>query len=309
MGVIFGALAAPPNAPVNWTGLSMKWVGADGSVWALSDASDGTVMMPGVRGLSMPPVIHHRAAHASVPGARWRGLQVDVREVFWPLQVYSGDGSQAWLEKDRAFWKSLDPAKTGTWVVTQPDGTARSLKLRFVDDSEAAFTHDVALSGWSSYGITLAAEQPFWEAAPITKAWQNGAPVPFFGGVGGPAFVISPGNDLTSAKIENPGDVPVYPVWRVYGPISSATVGVNGRNITLPFEITAGQMVEIDTRPSAQTAMKGPLGGPLSFDWTYKLGAIDFAPLPPGKTSTLSLTMSGTGSISATFTPLYYRAW
>jgi hypothetical protein len=312
MGVVFGGPLFPPAPPVVWAGLAMKWIGWDGSEWMLSDESDGTVMLPGVRGMNMPPVIHHRAAHASVPGARWRGSTVDVREAFWPIQIYTNNGSQDWIEKDRAFWKTMDPTKVGTWVVIQPDGSERRLKLRFIDDGQQSFEHDSARDGWSNYGITLAAEQPFWEGEEVSGSWETGSSAPFFGTAGGPAFTISPGNTLQTAEIVNPGDVPAYMIWRVYGPITAATVGINGRNITLPFTINAGQVVEIDTRPSAQVALKGQAddyGSALDYDWTDKLGTIDFAPLPPGEKSTLTLSMTGTGRITATFVPLYYRAW
>lgn len=311
MGVVLGGLAVSSTPPVYWTGVAMKWIGWDGTEWMLSDESDGTVMMPGVRGMNMPPIIHHRAAHASVPGARWRGMTVDVREVFWPLQVYSDDGSQAWVEKDRAFWRTMDPSKVGTWIVYHPNGQQRQLQVRFLDDGQHVFGHDPHKDGWDTYGITLAAEQPYWEGPAVKREWHAGAPVDFFGSPGGPAFTISPGNTIGQATFENPGDVAAWPVWRVHGPVDSATVGVNGRLITLPFAIAAGQVVEIDTRPSAQTAMKGPVAGPLTSDWTYKLGDIDFAPLPEREESTLSLSIEGTGGgwVSASFTPLYYRAW
>lgn len=309
MGVVFGGLSIPSAPPVSWTGLGMKWIGWDGSEWILSNEATGTVMLPGVRGMNMPPVIHHRAAHASLPGARWRGNSVDIREVFWPIQVYSSLGSQEWVELDRAFWKTMDPTKTGTWVVTQPDGTTRSLKLRFVDDGQQTFQHDAALDGWTNYGITLAAEQPYWEGEKISGSWAPGNPIPFFGSTGGPAFAISPGNTLETAKITNPGDVEAYVVWRIYGPITSASVGIDGHTISVPFIIPAGEVLEIDTSPSGQVALQGPVDGPLTVDRTPNLGAIDFAALPPGKESTLELVANGGGGISASFTPLYYRAW
>lgn len=309
MGVIFGGPLFAPAPPVVWSGLAMKWIGWDGSEWMLSDETDGTVMLPGVRGLNMPPVIHHRAAHASVPGARWRGHTVDVREAFWPIQLYTNLGSQDWVEKDRAFWRTMNPNKVGTWMVIQPDGTTRSIKLRFVDDGTHTFQHDPAQEGWSNYGITLAAEQPYWEGEPVTGFWQTGAAVPFFGASGGPAFTISPGNTLETAQIENTGDVETHMIWHIAGPTTSAAVGINGRNITIPFAIPAGQVLEIDTRPTGQIALMGPVGGELTVDKTPELGTIDFAPLPAGEMSTLSLSMSGTGTITGTFTPLYYRAW
>lgn len=314
MGVIYGALPPTLQPAVPWVGLEMKWKGWDGSEWTLSDPSDGTVMMPGVRGMSMPPVIHHKAAHASVPGARWRGLTVDSREVFWPLQVYTDAGSQGWVEKDTAFWRTLDPSQTGTWSVVLPDGRTRTLTLRFVNDGDGVFDTDPVLVGWRNYGITFVADQPFWEAEEINGSWRQGSTLPFFGGInpktGGPAnFTISAGNTFTKAAMVNPGDVGAYLKWRVYGPVSTASIGIDGRNITLPFAIGAGQVVEIDTDPRAQTAMFGNTGGNLNTDWTYKLGDIDFAPLPPRGKSALSVSVTGSGSVSASFRPRYYRAW
>jgi hypothetical protein len=300
---------AENDPPVQWTGMAMKWIGWDGSEWSLTHAGSGTIMLPGVRGLNMPPVIHHRAAHASLSGARWRGHTVDVRQVFWPLQVYSDAGSVEWVERDRAFWKTLDPGKPGQWVVTAPDGAARTLNLRFLNDSEFTMDRDIMRAGWANYGITLSAEQPFWEGETIERQWVSGTSVPFFPVAGAPAFGISPSNVISTATLENPGDVPAYVVWRVEGPITDAIVGVNGRNITIPFAVSAGQVLEIDTRPTAQTAMLGPTAGPLTTDKTMNLGTIDFAPLPPGEISQLSLTVNGAGTVSASFKPYYYRAW
>lgn len=287
----------------------MRWIGWDGSVWSLSDESNGTVMLPGVRGMNMPPVIHHRAAHASLAGARWRGHAVDVREVFWPIQIYTDAGSTSWLSRDRDFWKTMDPTKTGTWQVIQPDGTTRSLVLRFVDDGGQAFQHDPALRGWVNYGITLEAEQPYWTGEAITGKWETGADSQFFGATGGPPFNISPSNPIGAATMTNPGDVEGYITWRIYGPITAATVGVDGRTISVPFTIIAGEVLEIDTSPTGQIAMQGPVAGPLTVDKTPNLGAVDFAPIPGRGTSTMSLSLTGTGYITATFTPRYYRAW
>lgn len=309
MGVVFGGYLAPPEPPVVWVGLSMKWIGWDGSEWSLSDPSTGTVMLPGVRGFSMPPVIHYRAAHASAPGARWRGSTVDVREVFWPIQIYSGGGSTEWLSLDHAFWDTMNPNQTGQWRVIQPDGTIRTLRLRFVNDGDMTFGADPAVTGWTNYGITLAAEQPYWEGTPVSALWLAGSQVPFFPGSGGPAFAISPSNTLADAKLTNPGDVDSYITWRVFGPVSSATVGVNGRTISIPFSIPAGQVLEIDTSPAGQIALQGPAGGAMTVDRTSELGALNFAPLPARAQSAMSLSMTGTGSVTATFTPLYYRAW
>jgi hypothetical protein len=276
----------------------MTWTGWDGSVWSLSDSQHGTVMLPGVRGLNMPGVTHYTTTNANLPGARWRGHTTDVREVFWPIQIYSNTGSVEWLARDRAFWKTMRPEKTGTWSVIQPDGQSRSLKLRFQDDGTQTFDTDPAIVGWTNYGITLQAEEPYWAGPSEIRSWTAGNAVPFF-----PNLTISPGGTLASAQIVNPGDVDIWPVWKIHGPSTTAQVGLNGRLITVPFTVNAGQVLTIDTSPRVQTAM---LDG---VDRTADLGTVDFAPIPADGTTTLSLSMTGTGSISATITPLYLRAW
>ena len=298
-GIVFGDPLSPPPAPFTWTGLDMTWTGWDGSVWNLSNGSDGTVMMAGVRGMNMPPVQHYTAEHAGTHGARWRGHTVQSREVFWPLQVYSDQGSIEWLERDRAFWKTMRPDKPGVWTVTRPDGQKRSLTLRFQDDGTQTYNTDPSLAGWSNYGITLMAEQPYWAGETETGSWVAGNAVQFF-----PNLTISPGGTLASAQLRNPGDVDAWPIWNVYGPTSSVTVGINGRNITVPFALLTGQVLTIDTSPRQQTAILDGIT-----DKTAQLGVIDFAPLPADQISTLTLSVTGSGFVTATVTPLYLRAW
>jgi hypothetical protein len=298
MGLVFGQPTAPNLPPQTWAGLAMTWTGWDGSVWSLTDDSSCTVMLPGVRGFNMPPIIHYASAHASVPGVRWRGHTVDTREVFWPLQVYSDTGSAEFLARDRAFWKTMRPEKTGVWSVIQPTGDERKLRLRFRDDGTQTYSTDPSQSGWVNYGITLEAAQPYWEGKTEVGVWTTGTALPFF-----PTLTLSPGGTLDTAVINNPGDVEVWPIWRIYGPSTSVVVGINGRTITVPFTIPSGQFLEIDTSPRAQTAM---LNG---VDRTADLGGIDFAPAPADMSSSLSLSMTGTGVITAAVTPLYYRAW
>lgn len=297
-GIVFGDPLAPPPAPHTWTGLDMTWTGWDGTVWSLSNGTDGTVMMPGVRGMNMPPVNHYLSASAGNDGARWRGHTVEPREVFWPLQVYSDQGSLPWLDRDRAFWKTLRPDRPGVWTVTRPDGQKRSLTLRFQDDGTQSFDIDPSLSGWTNYGITLVAEQPYWAGETETGSWVSGTSVQFF-----PNLTISPGGTLATARLRNPGDVDAWPIWQVYGPTTSVTVGVNGRNITVPFTLLSGELLIINTDPRVQTAMLGAV------DRTADLGSMDFAPLPADEISNLTLSMTGTGFITATVTPLYLRAW
>jgi hypothetical protein len=290
----------------------MTWTGWDSSVWNLTSAAEGVVMMAGVRGLTMPPVVHYSTAYASVAGATWRGHTVDAREVFWPIQIYHDLDSAGWVDRDRAFWRTMRPEKTGVWTVRHPSGAERHLDLRFSNDGDVTYEHDPVLRGWSNYGITLTAEQPFWRAAPIKREWSAGGPLPFFPEGSGETYTISPSATLDSAAMPNPGDVDAYPVWEIHGPTSSAQVGVEGRNITIPFGVADGQVLVIDTAPTSQSATLYDLVGEARtnpVDKTAELGTANFVPVPADSVSSTSLLLSGSGKVSLILTPLYLRAW
>lgn len=311
MALVFAVPYIPTAPPRPWVGLEMTWTGWDGSVWDITRAAEGVCLMPGVRGLSMPPIVHYTTSYASVVGSRWRGHTVEAREVFWPVQVFSDVDSAGWVIRERAFWKTMRPDKTGTWTVSLPSGEKRHLDCRFVDDSGVAFDTDPVLAGWSNYGINMLAHHPFWRAAPIRREWTAGGAVPFFpaGGGGGGGFTISPSATLDTATMLNPGDVDAYPVWEVHGPVTSAQVGVEGRNITIPFAVADGQTLIIDTDPTAQTATLYDAGMTNPVDKTMELGTVDFAPMPADRNAPVSLLVSGGGRITLVLTPLYLRAW
>jgi hypothetical protein len=317
MALVYAAPYVPVAPPRLWEGLQMTWTGWDGSLWNLTTIAHGAVMMAGVRGLSMPPVQHYLTTYASVDGARWRGNTIEPREVFWPIQIFHDASSQAWIDRERAFWRTMRPGKTGVWTVILPSGEKRHLDCRFSDDSQQAFNLDPVAVGWNNYGINLVAHQPFWRGERVRNAWKSEAdPIPFFPTEEIRHFTISPSNGLSDATVTNPGDVVAYPVWEVYGPCLTAHVGIYDELIEIPFAVDAGKVLIIDTAPTAQTAFlysytgTGPsrvLSDPV--DKISALGAADFCPLPADDTTAVNLIMDGTGSMAVEFTPHYLRAW
>jgi hypothetical protein len=306
MALVFAVPFVPTAPPRPWIGLGMTWTGWDGSLWNLTRASEGVVMLPGLRGLTMPPVVHYTTAYPSVDGARWRGHAIDPREVFWPIQVFCDTTSQAWVARDRAFWKTMRPDKTGIWTVTQPSGEERTLTCRFDNDGDAAYSHDPVLQGWSNYGITMKANEPFWRGTPVKREWVAGAPVPFFP-TGSEGFSISSSRGLDNARMPNPGDVQAFPVWELAGPITGATVGLAGKTITVPFTIDSGDRLVIDTDPAVQTALL--YSGATVTDKTADLGTANFVAIPADDSTPITLAVSGAGKVTLTLTPLYLRAW
>ncbi len=321
-----------PEPAVRWTSLTHTWT-CDGRIWDLTSDDSGVWLMQGVRGInSNPPFVHYRQKSAAVAGSRWRGFSTDEREVFWPLYIAQGDGSQAWLDYDAAFWSTMEPDKTGIWAVTQPGddvnaGETRTLELRF--ESEGDPPDSPELFGWADYGVYLHAEQPYWCGPKIKQSWSNsGTQVDFYGGGPlpghgfGPPFFISSAATVSRAAIANPGPVPGRPVWTVYGPTTGGTsLGVDGRAIDIPFTLGLGQWVRLDTDPTDQRALFGSGAVKIGSDWvippdalaagqdrTRDLGASTrFGLVPARDTSSLEIVLTGTGTVSLELEPRYYR--
>lgn len=91
--------------------------------------------------------------------------------------------------------------------------------------------------------------------------------------------------------------------WEAHGPFTSVTVGVGDSTVVAPINAAAGQVLVIDTDPSVQAAF---LDG---VDVTEQLTQAEFGTIPPGTAVPLTLSMTGTGFITATYTPKYFRAW
>ena len=299
----------PPRDP--WQGLRFVWEGADGSRWEMQHPS-GVRLRPGVRGLTMPPFDQYTSRNAAGHGQRLRGYSAAPRDVFWPVQVWQDEDDIRWLEYDAAFWASLSPERPGTWTVEHPAGTARHLRLRLVDDGDHAWAMRPGAIGWQNYAVTLVADQPFWEGDPVSSpVWgQDESVREFIPAEGAPPFYLSGASTFGSASLTNPGDVESPLVWTVTGPTTNVTLTVGSDVIGVPFPLLEGQTLVIDTGvPRAQlgTVVDGVLVN--STDVTGQISPAGFAPVPAGGTVPLGISMSGTGTVQASFVPHFFRAW
>lgn len=342
-GVFLAAPTAPPTPPQPQApprvGLRLSWVGWDGSVWQLNDPSSTVRLTRGTRGLGMPTGEHFTSSSPALAGARWRGWRATEREVVWHLWIYHRGDELEQLEQEHAFWRTMDPRRPGRFVAEAPDASSRSLGLRFVDDGAWAYQLDPLRFGWARYDVTLQAfEQPLWEGDPVVLApLRNPLKVNFYGGGPvdepgfGPPFVTTPSSTLQRASITNPGEHDAWPESVVVGPCSDALIGVGGRTIEVPFEVPEGKALVIDSSPEARWALQGSVqldaDGRLAVDGAGRvvvsdlavpgsagdrrrdLGAVRWAPVPPGTKVPLVARLTGAGAIQTALTPLYDRGF
>lgn len=300
---------APDYTP-GWDGLVLEWI-YDDVVWSLSNPRDGIIMKPGIEGLLMPPIKHYREDSPAVNGAYWTGFTVDPRTVAWPIRLFHDGSTAEWIDYNEAFTKALNPAREGTFRVRSVR-TVRTMKMRYQSGMDAALQRDPTFFGWVDYDIRFQADRPMWAGPEVVRSWAAAAAADFFTGDPANPIYISPSATLDTAVMPNPGDIEAWPVWTLEGPITvtggPTKLGVAGRDLLIPFDISTGEKLVIDTRPDAQTAILYPVAGP-PVDKTEDLGSWAFTPIEAGDEVPLTLEMSGNGSVSCALEPLHYKAF
>ena len=321
-----------PPAPVVWPEItpydysahfpgldSILWTGWNGDTWELwcrrpHVARTGIALGRGLRGLDFPDVETWSSDSPALDGSQYAGYRVASREVFLNLRVFAHTSSQDWIEWDRRFQRSFLPAQPGVrgpgrLTVVGPDGSSRFLECYPQHDGSHSFEVDPSVRGYAQYGRTLLAHRPFWTTGPqTTSSFTQGGATGFFGGQVGKAgapFVIGGGATLGAAVINNPGDEPAWPVWKLIGPFTQVRIGTPERMTTLTVNVAAGEWLEVDTDPLAQS-ITDHTGQPR---FPSAVTGAPFVPIPPGQNVPLVAELTGDGRIEVTLAPLYHRAW
>ena len=298
---------------------SVTWTGWDGSTWELLCRSphvhgSGVALARRVRGLHFPQVEEFTSESPAVDGATPNGYRVAPREVFLAVRVWHDESSQAWIEHDRRFWRSMLPALPGVrgpgrLTVTTPNGDARWIDLWPQHSGDHEYDVDPSRKGWATYGCLFTAYRPFWTSAPLpAKTFQQGGSTGFYGGqVGGKGapFVIGGSSALGGSTVDNIGDEPAWPVWRLTGPFTQVRIGVAGQVSTLVMDVPDGETIIVDTDPLAQ-AITDTTG---AARYPTELSGEPFASIPPGRDVPLTAEVSGKGRIELSLQPLYHRPW
>lgn len=301
-----GYVPPPPDLTPGWDGVALEWE-VDGQIWPLTNPRSGIVMKPGIECLLWPPIKHYAEESPAVFGAYWTGFTVEPRVAAWPIRLFHDGSTIEWIEFNEAFTRSLNPRREGT-LRCRSAKTTRTLQLRYAGGLDASLQRDPTFFGWVDYDIRLIANRPLWAGPTVDQRWAAQAPANFFTGDPNNPIYISPSATLDSAVMSNPGDVEAWPVWTLEGPITVTSgptrLGVNGRDLLVPFAIPDGQTLVIDTRPDKQVAIDST-----GADRTEDLGSWNFTAIDPGDAVPLELEMTGNGTVTCSLEPLYFGAF
>lgn len=215
--------------------------GVDGSQFALS-AKGGTGniwLNKGATGLDMPEWDVQTAEYPVLDGEYPIAVRGLGREIFLPVTVWGNTRAQM-VETKRRLIRALPPnrmfARMAKLIVAETDDSGnyepqREIEVYYADGLQGDEGSDNGLS-WGKFGLVLRAPDPFFRDRADTVVSFAKAPTdprPFFPPEG-ESFVskdgVSGGFKLSSDPvfspemvIDNPGDVSVYPTWKIVGPL------------------------------------------------------------------------------------------
>lgn len=272
-----------------------------------SDTSGISLLNENVEGMGMPRTKTFTQETALLDGQSTTGWKAEPREVFWPIMIHS-DPTYGWDANQSNFWATMRPNSPGLWRVTK-DGSYRELQCRFADDGGGAYATDPSREGAEVHGITLIADDPWWKGPTVSKTFQTAEdPLPFFAVTTDRVFNLMSSSTVDNVTLANPGDVAAWPVFRLDGPVTGFRISgfpVGAGVVSTTINLTLGEWLIIDTNPTAQTAIKYPS----MQNVTSELQDASWSSVPAGSTSSFYVTVSGTGSLTVSFRPNYFRAF
>ncbi|MEU9703103.1 hypothetical protein [Streptomyces sp. NPDC047981] len=266
---------------------------------------DTTVQVIDVTGLGQPPIRGNDAEQPSLDGT-WPGPDYyDTRQVQIDAAIRIPGNRAAALDMLATLQQTahqaavrLAPGVTQALRIAWPGRPVKRLngRLRRLEPSM-----EKSKFGYIPLDVAFDATDPLWYAdtetvTEIPLGWLTGGG--FSAPVVAPIFVKS---GITAAErpgwVTNEGTTDTWPVIRIMGPCTQISVihVPTGRTLSLPsLSLSAGQWVEIDTRPGFRTITRENGGSALSY--LSPASRIDQFSLPPGQSEMRWTAFDGTNT-------------
>lgn len=253
--------------------------------------ADTSVNVIEVTGLGRPPVRDNDVDQPSMDGSFAGPDYWTARQIQFDAAVKAPGDPTACYDTVAALQAATDAAAVRlvggqgmTLRIKRPGQPIKTLTVRArkLDPEYAQVIH-----GYVPLDIELLAHDPTFYAdtdstTEIPLGWLTG------GGFAAPVTAPIYVQDGTLAAdrpgwVTNAGETDTWPVIRITGPCSNVTVihVASGRQLALPtLTLTAGQWVEIDTRPGYRTITRDNGGNASAY--LSPSSRIDLFSLPPG---------------------------
>ena len=284
------------------------WVDADGTAFSLNVVADGALALQGVEGRFMPRIQLVEEEVPGQPGSRLREAKTLAREVALPILLSTATrDSGATLRTLVRQWlgrMNVDRG-AGKLRVTASGGGVRELSCYYAGGLELVEGQGVGGKSYQKAVVVLRAVDPYWydqSDTAVTYVLDTSTTATFF-----PIFPLTllSSTVLSSTSISftdnDIASIAAWPRWAITGPGTDIVLRniTTGKRIALDTVLTAGQGIDIDTRPGAKTVKQSVSGanlyGDLSTDsslWPFVRGANAVTIEMSGATSASSVVLT-----------------
>ena len=243
--------------------MQLSYIDPDGDTWELSDQllSHGYICtgISGVAGID--------SQFSSIP-TLYGGAQPQMMTP-QPGSVIMGMYAEMMNNDQNSYFDLLDKIafafmsiregqpQPGYLIARRPDGTARKLAVYTtagLSQQDASKDNDGIY--WTTYAFGFNSPDPYWEDFDpqtirylLSSAGQTGI-LPLL------PVKLNPSSTLGSSTVINDGGAESYPTWRITGPgLPTIRNNTTNRVWSLTQSVTAGQTIEVVTRPGKQSVM------------------------------------------------------
>lgn len=224
--------------------VTISLTGSNGDTIVFSDESD-FVLLTGLTGFGIPTTTV-RIDDSAADGGNWRHTKKGIRELDLPIAVFGTDPGDV-QTKLRRISRLLQTVDGPTRITANySNGDSVFLEAHYVGGAETQFGSD-ANGFFCRWVLQMQAPQPYWQTTE-----ENSISVSS-GSVGRgllpqlTKMKLSSSQTLGTISIDNDGDVTVFPIWFVRGPVEDLTISNGVQSFGFADPIVAGSTVLVNT--------------------------------------------------------------
>lgn len=203
------------------------------------------VLNPDFMGFNVPPA-QVRIEDSAGDGGVFRHAKRGVRNLDIPVTIIGTDRADVQTKLRRLAKLTQNTYGALTIEARYTDSTVLSLQTYYVGGAEGQWGSNGG-NTWARWTLSLQAPQPYWESSTIeqftvTRGSTGRGLLPLL-----TKLRISSSQALGSVLIDNTGDVPIFPTYRVIGPITDLAITSDGVGFSFNEAVEAGEIIYINT--------------------------------------------------------------
>jgi hypothetical protein len=217
---------------------------------------DNYILNPGFMGFNIPAA-EVRIENSAGDGGVFRHAKRGVRSMDIPITVVGDDRADVQTKLRRLGKLTQNVFGPLTLRASYTDGTSLDLKTYYTGGAEGQWGTSAGMT-YATWTLSLKAPQPYWQSTTVeqftvTRGSTGRGLLPQL-----TKLRVSSSQALGAILINNTGDVPMFPTYKVLGPIDDLLIRSDtGEEFSFNADLDAGEIININTETGQVTNEAG----------------------------------------------------